>query len=121
VAGKPGIATRGSLRLRLAAHDVAPGTPLIVSIRPQEIALVVPERGAPAGANILAGTVQRTSYLGDAVDYQVRIDGSDVVLRVTLPPPARFGAGDAVTLAVAPEACVPLTGFDDGGAAAVTR
>src|SRR5439155_1761086 len=83
--------------------------------RPQEIALIVPERGAPAGANILAGMVQRTSYLWDAVDYQVRVDGSDVVLRVTVPPPARFGAGDAVTLAVAPEARVPLPGSDVGG------
>src|SRR5437667_4895873 len=62
VAGEPGIATRGSLRLRLAAPGAGPGTPLIVSIRPHEIALIVPERGAPAGANILAGMVQRTSY-----------------------------------------------------------
>jgi len=27
---------------------------------------------------------------------------------VTAPPPARFAAGDTVTLAIAPEACVPL-------------
>jgi len=120
VAGEPGIATRGSLRLRLAAPGGAPGAPLIVSIRPHEIEPVVPERGASAGANILAGTVQRMSYLGDAVDCQVRVNGSDVVLRVTVPPPARFGVGDALTLAVAPEACVPLTGSDDGDTAAAT-
>jgi hypothetical protein len=57
------------------------------------------------------------SYLGDAVDYQVRVNGSDVVLRVTAPPPPRFGAGDAVTLAVAPEACVPLTAPPEPGQA----
>ena len=50
------------------------------------------------------------NYLGDAVDYQVRLNQGDVVLRVTGPPPSRFGAGDSVTLAVAPEACVLLTG-----------
>jgi len=61
----------------------------------------------------MPGVVIKT--LTKRYDYQVRIDGSDVVLRVTVPPPARFGAGDAVTLAVAPEACVPLTGSDDGG------
>jgi iron(III) transport system ATP-binding protein len=115
VAGEAGIATRGSLQLRVAAHGVAPGTRLTVSIRPHEIEPVVPERGAPAGANIVAGTIQRMSYLGDAVDYQVRVNGSDVVLRVTAPPPPRFGAGDAVTLAVAPEACVPLTGPPEPG------
>ena len=50
----------------------------------------------------------RASYLGDTVDYQVRLDGSDVVLRVTGPAPARARAGDAVVLIVPPEACVLL-------------
>ena len=105
---EPGVAAREPLRLRLASAAGVPGTPLVVSIRPHEIELVLAGRSAPAGANVLAGTVQRTSYLGDAVDYHVRVNGSDVVLRVTAPPPARFAAGEAVTLAIAPEACVPL-------------
>jgi iron(III) transport system ATP-binding protein len=107
---EPGVAARGALRLRLASPDLARGTPLVVSIRPHEIELVVPERRAPAGANIFGGTIERTSYLGNAVDYHVRLNGSDVVLRVTAAPPARFGTGGAVTLAVGPEACVPLSG-----------
>ena len=61
-----------------------------------------------AALDVLAGTVQRTSYLGDGVDYQVLVSASNVVLRVTAPPTVRFSPGDAVTLAVAPEACVPL-------------
>src|SRR5213592_1014667 len=68
---EPGVAARGTLRLRLASPGPAPGTPLVVSIRPHEIELVLAGRGAPAGANTLAGVVQRTSYLGDAVDYHV--------------------------------------------------
>ena len=63
---------------------------------------------AAAGANVLAGRVLRASYLGDTVDYQVRLDGSDVVLRVTGPAPARAHAGDAVAVTVPPEACVLL-------------
>ncbi len=106
---EPGVAARGTLRLRLGSPGPAPGTPLVVSIRPHEIELVLAGRGAPAGANTLAGVVQRTSYLGDAVDYHVGVNGSDVVLRVTASPPARLAAGDTVTLAIAPEACVPLT------------
>jgi iron(III) transport system ATP-binding protein len=105
---EPGVAAHGPLRLRLASAAGVPGTPLVVSIRPHEIELVLAGRSAPAGANVLAGAVQRTSYLGDAVDYHVRVNGSDVVLRVTAPPPARFAAGEAVTLAIAPEACVSL-------------
>ena len=120
VAAEPGIAVRDTLRLRLASEGVASGTPVVVSIRPHEIELVAGERSAPAGANVLAGTVQRTSYLGDAVDYQILVNGSDVVLRVTAPPPVRFGPGAPVTLAIGPEACVSLTGSGDGGAAGPT-
>ena len=105
---EPGVVTRGTLRLRLASPAGALGTALVVSIRPHEIELVLAGRSAPAGANTLLGAIQRTSYLGDAVDYHVRVNGSDVVLRVTAPPPARFAAGATVTLAIAPEACVPL-------------
>src|SRR4030095_16058511 len=83
VSGEAGVATRGSLRLRVAAHGVAPGTPLIVSIRPHEIAIGPASASTAIGLNVLAGSVIRASYLGDTVDYQVRLDGSDVVLRVT--------------------------------------
>ncbi len=113
VTAEPGIAACGTLRLRLASRENSSGTSIVVSIRPHEIELVTAGRTAPAGANALAGTVERTSYLGDAVDYQVRVSGTDVVLRVTAPPPVRVGPGGAVSLAVPPEACVPLPG--DGG------
>jgi hypothetical protein len=59
--------------------------------------------------------VQRVNYLGEAVDYQVGVSGSDVVLRVTAPSSARFSRGETVALAVAPEACVPLAGSEEGG------
>ena len=114
VTAEPGVAVRGALRLRLASRDSASAAPIVVSIRPHEIDLVPAGRAASAGANVLAGTVQRTSYLGDAVDYQVQVSGTDVVLRVTAPPPARADSGDSVTLAVAPEACVLLAGGDGG-------
>jgi len=44
--------------------------------------------------------VLRASYLGDAVDYQVQLDGGDLVLRVAGPITRRFRPGDAVTLTV---------------------
>ena len=109
IAAEPGVVTRGALRLRVAVTGLKPGAPVVVSIRPHEIRLVA--RGQPPSPdpNVLAGVVQRASYLGDAVDYQVRVNGSDVALRVTAPPPAVFRSGETVTLALAPEACVPLT------------
>jgi iron(III) transport system ATP-binding protein len=115
---EPGFAVCGALRLRLASRETAAGARTVISIRPHEIELLTAGRAAPAGANVLTGTVQRTSYLGDAVDYQVQVSGSDVVLRVTAPPPVRFGPGAAVTLAVGPESCVPLSGGEDEPTAA---
>ncbi len=54
----------------------------------------------------------RASYLGDTVDYQIALEGSDVVLRVTGPTPARARAGDPVSVTVAAEACVLLPADD---------
>src|SRR5216117_2448766 len=108
VAEEPGVARRDTLRLRLASDAAEPGTPLVVSIRPHEIEVVGVGRSAPTTANVVTGTIQRTSYLGDAVDYQVMVKDSDVILRVSAPPPVRLRPGDPVTLAIPPESCVPL-------------
>jgi iron(III) transport system ATP-binding protein len=110
VADTAGSVTRGRVRLRVAAGGLTPGAPVVVSIRPHLIALE-PRAGVaspPAGTNALAGTVLRASYLGDTVDYQVALEESDVVLRVTGPTPARARAGEPVALTVPDEACVLL-------------
>jgi iron(III) transport system ATP-binding protein len=114
VADGPGRVTRGRLHLRVAADGLVPGAPAVVSIRPHQIALAPRAAAptAPTGTNALAGTVIRASYLGDSVDYQVGLEESDVVLRVTGPTPARARAGESVALTVAPEACVLLPAAD---------
>ena len=112
VAVEPGVAAVGSLRLRLASDVRGSGAPVVVSIRPHDIELIPAGHVTSPDANVLAGAVQRVSYLGDVIDYQVRIKGSDLVLRVTAPPPSRFCSGEAVALCVAPEACVALTSAD---------
>jgi iron(III) transport system ATP-binding protein len=120
VADGPGWARRGDLRLRVPAEAPAPtgppaarpGARLIVSIRPHQIALGPrsgPIAGGPDGAgSVLAGTVVRASYLGEAIDYQVALDGSDVVLRIAGPAPARVHPGEAVSVVVPAAACVLL-------------
>ena len=114
VADGAGSVARGRLRLRVAADGLTPGTPAVVSIRPHLIALGprADARTTPTGANTLAGTVLRASYLGDTVDYQIGLEESDVVLRVAGPTPARARAGDPVTVAVPAEACVLLPAED---------
>ncbi|MGH7393071.1 MAG: ABC transporter ATP-binding protein [Candidatus Rokuibacteriota bacterium] len=112
VAAGRGVVERGGLRLRVAAADLEPGRRLAVSIRPHEIALAAGERppeGVPSDANLLRGQVQRTAYLGDTLHYQVEVERGDLTLRVTGAPAMRIQTGAAVTLAIAPEACVVLT------------
>lgn len=85
----------------------------ILSIRPHQIELVADHQTGTVSArgdNLIGGTVQRASYLGDAVDCQVQVEGSDVILRVAIPVTLAAGLrqGETVRLAVAPSACIPL-------------
>jgi iron(III) transport system ATP-binding protein len=95
------IFVRGPLRLRVFEANLTPG-PVVLSIRPHQIALGPASLAPPpsAGENVLRATVLRASYLGDAVDYQVQLDGGDLVLRVAGPVTSRFRPGDAVALTV---------------------
>src|SRR5436309_3787448 len=106
----PSTVARGSLRLQVAAGDLEPGAPVTVSIRPHQIEMAPAEPAAPAAlhANALTGTVRRASYLGDAVDYQVELEESGVILRVAGPTPLRAHVGERVSLRIAAAACVPL-------------
>jgi iron(III) transport system ATP-binding protein len=116
VADGAGTVARGRLHLDIASTDLKPGAPVVVSIRPHhiELAPATPSafsRGSSEGVkrNLLTGTVVRASYLGDAVDYQVQLDESDVVLRAAGPTPARVRLGERVTVHVPASACIPLS------------
>jgi iron(III) transport system ATP-binding protein len=92
---------RGKLRLRVVDANLTPG-PVVLSIRPHQITLAPLSLAAPSspGENVLRATVLRASYLGDAVDYQVRLDDGDLVLRVAGSITRRFRPGEAVALTV---------------------
>jgi iron(III) transport system ATP-binding protein len=116
VAEGPNRVARGGLRLEVAGAGLEPGAPVTISIRPHLIEMV-PRDLAPAlaaAANVLAGTVQRSSYLGDAVDYQVEIEEGGIVLRVAGPTPPRARVGERVSLRVAAASCVPLAAGGTG-------
>jgi iron(III) transport system ATP-binding protein len=106
VAAGPDTVTRGSLVLRVEARDLTSGKPVALSIRPHDIVLSPP---SPApGDNAVAGSVKRATYLGDGVDYEIGVAGSDVILRVATTPANRRSAGDPVMLSIPAAACVPL-------------
>jgi ABC-type Fe3+/spermidine/putrescine transport system ATPase subunit len=97
----------GGLRLRVVAAARG-GAAVTVSIRPHAIALVRAGEPAPPAENLLTGLVKRVTYLGETFDYQVRVDGADLALRVSAPPPCRAEPGERVSLAMPAAACVIL-------------
>ena len=117
VAAGPDTVVHGSIALRLAKGTLTPGAQVAVSIRPHRIVIMSarqPNRPPGRGSdNVLKATVERVSFLGDTVDYLVRVDTTDVVLRVSAAPSIRLPVAEPVTLAIGPESCVPLAADDD--------
>jgi iron(III) transport system ATP-binding protein len=98
----------GRLRLRVGGGLTA-GARLAVSIRPHDIVLApAGQTHARAGDNTLQGTITRASFLGESVDYQVRLADDDVTVRVVAPAGHRLPVGTAVDLRIDPAACVPV-------------
>jgi iron(III) transport system ATP-binding protein len=113
VAAGPDSVTVGGARLRLGMAGLQTGAPVAVSIRPHDILLTAPDDPAPPGVNTLRGAVQRASFLGDGVDYQVKVAGADLVLRVAAPAAQRLRVGEAVALRIDPAACVALAASEE--------
>jgi iron(III) transport system ATP-binding protein len=109
VAAAADVVQVGAVRLRVASGTLAPGARVALSVRPHQVELRPP---GDAGADGLRGTVRRTAFLGDSVDYEVAITGSDLVVRAAAPPPARFDVGAAVAVRIDPAASIPLAESD---------
>jgi len=92
----------GQLQTRIT-DSFKSGDKVLVVIRPECIA-VGPD-GA-AGANIVEGTVDSLSFLGNLVDCMVTVAGQ--ALQVQLVPPVTVQAGQRVTLYLPPDNCVAM-------------
>jgi ABC-type Fe3+/spermidine/putrescine transport system ATPase subunit len=76
--------------------------PIMLSVRPQAMAL---HRGQPAardGYPVLTATVEQRTYLGESWDYVVRPAASQLSLRVTAPPLQVHEVGETVWLEIDP-------------------
>jgi iron(III) transport system ATP-binding protein len=113
VAAAPDLVAVSRLRLRVGAASLAPGARVALSIRPHDIAVATTGAAAAPGVNTLPGRVLCAAFLGDGVDYQVRVGDGDVTLRVAAPSSSRLRVGDAVELRIDPAACVPLAASEE--------
>ncbi|MDQ3695194.1 MAG: ABC transporter ATP-binding protein [Chloroflexota bacterium] len=94
--------------LRGAARaEAATGAEVFVSVRPESLRLAAADAGLPVAAagdpigagpeNRLTGVVEERSYLGNLVDYRVRV-APDLVLRVQAAPSSVHDVADRVAL-----------------------
>lgn len=68
------VRTRDGLELRARSDVLQPGQEVTVAIRPEHIELYTETPAARAAeANFLTGKVLRGAYLGDVVDYRIRV------------------------------------------------
>jgi len=106
---RPGPEGRVPLRARPGTASQAPGAPVLVVIRPEDVE--VRPSSAAGGTNGLEGKVQSAVYMGGHVDYMVDVGGLRV--RAYGRPGAACRPGDRVALELPPRACLCIP--DDGG------
>jgi iron(III) transport system ATP-binding protein len=99
-------------RIRLTGPGAALSGEVAVCLRPHNIMLVADAAEArdlaDQGYNLFSGTIRRSIYFGDAVDFTVELP-SGTTLRVIAPPAQRFDSGQSVNAAVHPNHCVVVS------------
>src|SRR6185312_14451928 len=88
------------IRIRVnSAGGAMPAGDVTVCLRPHNIVLAADPTAArhlaDQGYNLFSGTIHRSVYFGDAVDYTVELP-SRASLRVIAPPSQRLEAGQEI-------------------------
>jgi spermidine/putrescine ABC transporter ATP-binding subunit len=90
----------GGARLTVPATPGARvGAPVLLFVRPSEVELL--PAGAADGPDILRATVETATYLGDRMDYRLRLEGGER-LRVQREAATRVEPGAAIRLRLPP-------------------
>jgi spermidine/putrescine ABC transporter ATP-binding subunit len=82
-----------------ALSGAAPGRRALLFVRPNDVELLVD--GAPDAPDALRATVEAVTYLGDRMDYRLRLEGG-LVLRAQEDGGPRLAPGAAVRLRLPP-------------------
>jgi iron(III) transport system ATP-binding protein len=97
------------VKIRLNSAGSAISGETSVCLRPHNIVLAADQaaarRLADQGYNLFSGTIGRSIYFGDAVDYTVELP-SRASLRVIAPASQRFNSGQTIHAAAHPDHCV---------------
>ncbi len=99
-------------RVRLES-DAATGTAVTLAVRPEKLGLVRVDTERNAGLDAVQGTVDRVTFMGNAIAYEVRVDGGSEPFAVEIrqgnaPGIEHFAVGDNVRVRWAPSSASVL-------------
>ena len=94
-----------------AGDGVATGCAVTVSVRPEDVELSEAPPAPADGDNICRGTVSAKDFLGDHLDFSVKV--GDVVLLAKAHPSLRTPTGDPIYLRMKAEKCVAIPGSSE--------
>ena len=83
--------------------ELREGERVLVSVRPEDVLLA---EARPEGGNVWQGRVDQKVFLGDFVDFQVKV--GDRVLLSRCHPSLRTPVGEAIYVKLDPEKCAPV-------------
>jgi iron(III) transport system ATP-binding protein len=90
----------------LTVYSVDPlraGDAILVSIRPEDVAIGAADLQGP---NVVAGTVDLKVFLGEAVDFQIRVGERQLLARAH--PSVAADVGSRVSLRMQPQQCISI-------------
>jgi len=89
-----------------AGEGVSRNMAVIVSVRPEDVELSEGPPPTADGENVYKGTVSTKDFLGDYLDFHVKV--GDVVLQAKAHPSLRTPTGDPIYLRMKAEKCVAI-------------
>ena len=92
----------GDVKVQLAEH-LQPDDRVAISVRPEDVEL---SETRPLGDNVWEGRVDQKIFLGEAVDFQVKVGGRTLLSRRH--PTLRTKVGEPIFVQLNPEKCVVL-------------
>jgi iron(III) transport system ATP-binding protein len=92
----------GTIRV-LAAQELGPDERVSVSVRPEDVEL---SEERPSGDNVWQGRVDQKVFLGEALDFQVKVGPRTLLSRRH--PTLRTKVGEPIWVQLNPEKCVVL-------------
>jgi ABC-type Fe3+/spermidine/putrescine transport system ATPase subunit len=95
------VELRGGIKVQSASEDREKGEKVVLAVRPE--AFVV-EKGSKKSDNVASGTVERVTFEGTNVRYEIRLENEDLVVIVKPSLVGEwFGLGETVTVSFTAE------------------